>query len=154
MKRLLITVALAAIFLFVVLAASRVPQSSVPVAPTQVQAARTVQLKGQLIRVSVVDTEDTRRQGLSGRAGLDPDEGMLFIFPEDGIHGFWMKDMRFSIDIFWLSSDGTIVYMAQNVSPDTYPQNFGSGTPTRYVLELSAGYAETHGVDIGDVVRL
>lgn len=154
MKRLLITVALAAIFLFVVLGASRLPQSSVPGVPTQVPQLRTVELKGQTIRVSIVDTEDARRQGLSGRAGLDPDEGMLFIFPEDGIHGFWMKDMHFSIDILWLSADGSIVYMAQNVSPDTYPQNFGPDTPTRYVLELAAGYAETHGVDIGDIVRL
>lgn len=154
MKRVLITVALAAIFLFLALGAFRASQSPVAEAPASVLEARTIELKGQVIQVSVADTESSRRQGLSGRAGLEPDEGMLFVFPEDGIHGFWMKDMRFSIDILWLSASGSIVYMAQNISPDTYPQNFSPDTPARYVLELSAGYVEEHAVSIGDIVRL
>ncbi len=65
-----------------------------------------------------------------------------------------MKDMRFSIDILWLSADGVVVHMAQNVSPSTYPQSFVPTKPARYVLEVLAGYAMEHGVAIGDVVRL
>jgi len=79
---------------------------------------------------------------------------MLFVFPEDGKYAFWMKDMRFSIDILWLSADGRVVYMALNVSPDTYPQVFRPDVPARYVLELPAGYAKAHAVRIGDIVRL
>ena len=154
MKRVLITVALAAIFLFVVLGALRTPHNPLSGISAQVRGLRTIELKGQTIRASVADTENTRRQGLSGRAGLATDEGMLFVFPEDGTYGFWMKDMRFPIDILWLSSEGAIVYMAQNVSPDTYPQSFGPDIPTRYVLEVSAGYAKVHTVTIGDIVRL
>lgn len=154
MKRVLVTVALAAIFLFVALGAFRASQSPVAGAPAPIQGARTIELKGQAIQVSVADTESTRRQGLSGRADLEPDEGMLFVFPEDGVHGFWMKDMRFSIDILWLSNEGAVVYMAQDVSPDTFPQHFSPNTPARYVLELPAGYAKAHNVTLGDIVRL
>lgn len=154
MKRILAVVVLAAIFLFVVLAGSPIYQSSVPAASTQVEGLRTIELKGRSVRVSVADTESTRRQGLSGRASLTEDEGMLFVFPQDGKYAFWMKDMFFSIDILWLSADGVVVYMAQNVSPDTYPQHFEPNTPARYVLELPAGYAEAHEVRIGNIVRL
>ncbi len=120
----------------------------------QAPSLRTIQLGDQAIRVSVVDTPESRQKGLSGRAGLAPDEGMLFVFPQDGIYGFWMKDMRFSIDILWLSSDGVVVHMAQNVSPLTYPQSFVPTKLARYILEVLAGYATEHMVTIGDIVRL
>lgn len=162
MKRLVALVALAAIFLLVVQGAPLFyyPPAEVT-APTNTQELRTIELKEQTIRVSVADTESTRGQGLSGRPGLAADEGMLFIFPQDGEYAFWMKDMRFAIDILWLSADpsnpsgqAVVVYMAQNVSPDTYPQSFRSDVPARYVLELPAGYAKAHMVSIGDIVRL
>lgn len=116
--------------------------------------SRTVELDGNAISVLVADTDASRRLGLGGRASLGADEGMLFIFPVDGRYAFWMKDMRFSIDILWISADDTIVYMAQNVAPDTYPHSFVSPTPARDVLELPAGYAAAHGVSVGDKVQL
>ena len=115
---------------------------------------RTVELRGQTIRVSIADTPRTHEAGLGGRAGLAPDEGMLFIFREEGKHVFWMKDMSFPIDIVWIASDGRVVYLAQNVSPDTYPMSFVSTAPARYVLELPAGFSSEYGVIIGDIVRL
>ena len=154
MKRVLSVIALGAIFLLVVTGAYRIYHRSIVAAPAQVQGLRAIQLRGQIIRVSVADTESARGQGLSGRAGLAADEGMLFVFPKDGNYAFWMKDMLFSIDILWLSSDGGVVYMAQNVSPDTYPQAFQPNVPARYVLELPEGFAKEHAVAIGDIVRL
>lgn len=131
------------------------PQSSV---------SRTIQLRGQTVRVLLADTPETRQMGLSGRGRLAQDEGMLFIFSEDGTYAFWMKDMRFSIDILWLSAsdrpsrDGsataTVVYIAPDVSPDTYPQGFVSTKLARYVLELPAGFVRENNVTIGDIVRL
>ncbi len=152
MKRFLLTVALAAIFLFgaVTYSLYQKPAAS----PAQIQGLRTIQLKGQTIRISVADTGASREQGLGGRAGLAEDEGMLFVFPKDGEYAFWMKDMRFPIDIMWLSADGSIVYMAQNVSPDSFPQTFRPDVPARYVLELPSGYAKEYNVVVGDIVRL
>jgi len=116
-------------------------------------ASSTVQVGGKTVRVTVADTPETRQKGLGGRNGLAPDEGMLFIFPQDGKYGFWMKDMKFPIDMLWLSGTRRVVYMAQNVSPDTYPEVFAPTTPARYVLELPAGYAKAYTVGVGDEVR-
>jgi hypothetical protein len=116
-------------------------------------ASSTVEIGGRVIRVSVADTAAARQTGLGGRNSLAPDEGMLFIFPEDGTYGFWMKDLRFAIDILWLASDRTVISMAQNVSPETYPRVFTPEVPARYVLELHAGFAKAYAVDIGDEVR-
>ena len=115
---------------------------------------RSIEVGGQKVYAAVADTEVARQKGLSGRSGLAPDEGMLFVFPQDGKYAFWMKDMRFSIDIVWLSRDGAVVYMVQNASPDTYPRDFVPREPARYVLELPAGFVSRNNVAIGDIVRL
>ena len=110
-----------------------------------------VTLAGAKLDVYVADTPEERQLGLGGRDYLPPDQGMLFIFPEDGTHSFWMKDMRFPVDILWFSSDGRIVTIVSNVSPDTYPDKiFGPKEPARYVLEVNAGFVAQNGVEIGD----
>lgn len=108
-----------------------------------------ISLAGQTIYVTVADTDSLRALGLGGRPGLASGEGMLFIFPTPGVYRFWMKDMEFSIDMIWLDKDGTIVFIAPNVSPDTFPETFGPDIQVLYVLELSAGYAAAHGIQVG-----
>jgi len=123
-------------------------------AASTVSQMPTISLKGTTLRVTLATTTADRERGLGGRTGLASDEGMLFVFDTDGLYAFWMKDMKFSIDMVWLSSDGTVVYMAKNVSPDTYPAAFTPDTPARYVLELPAGWADAHGLKVGDKASL
>ena len=113
-----------------------------------------VQIHEQTVRVYVADTEEERQKGLGGFAGLESGQGMLFVFPADGEYGFWMKDMRFAIDIIWIAADKTVVDMAENVSPDTYPNVFSPSEPARFVLELPAGAAKTYKIRVGDEVGL
>ena len=124
------------------------------ISPSSIQATKTVRLKGQTLRVAVADTPEKREKGLSGTTGLGGDEGMLFMFPGDGVYGFWMKDMLYSIDIVWIASDGRVVYIVRDATPASYPTDFLPDTPARYVLELQAGWANAHGVSIGDSVSL
>jgi len=114
----------------------------------------TIYLKGETLQVALADTPALRERGLGGRESLGENEGMLFVFPKDGVYPFWMKDMRFSIDILWLAADGRIVYVVENVSPDTYPEDFAPDNLARYVLELPAGWTASHNVVVGDFVRL
>src|SRR5262249_24819352 len=109
----------------------------------------------QSVYVSIADTEAAREQGLGGRASLAPDEGMLFVFPIEGQYPFWMKDMKFPIDIVWIETDGTVFYIKDSVDPDTYPDTFAPDAAiARYVLELPAGYASAHNLQVGDQTQL
>lgn len=58
------------------------------------------------IKAEVVDNEEARMKGLSGRDNLADDEGMFFVFEKSDIYPFWMKDMKFAIDIIWIMEDG------------------------------------------------
>jgi hypothetical protein len=67
------------------------------------QQARTVRIAHQTWEVTVAWTEAERERGLSGRDSLSAGEGMWFVLPEPGRHGFWMKDMGFPIDLVWIT---------------------------------------------------
>lgn len=113
-----------------------------------------VSIGGRTIRVTMATTPAARAQGLSGVPSLKSDEGMLFVFPEEGAYSFWMKDMLFSIDMLWIAASGEIVHIEEGVSPDTYPTSFTSDVPARYVLEVPAGFSNTYGIKIGDYATL
>ena len=74
-----------------------------------------LQLKEQTLKVELVNTPASIMQGLGGRESLETD-GMLFVFDQPAVQAFWMKAMRFPIDIIWLSN-GQIVSVERNVQP-------------------------------------
>ncbi len=111
---------------------------------------QTIRLGDQELSVEVADTIVKQVRGLSGRQPLKENEGMLFAYENPRVLSFWMRDMRFPIDIIWIDEGRDIVGIASNLSPDTFPQTFSSAVPVQYVLEVPAGWAELHGVAIGD----
>ena len=129
-------------------------QRNGPLAQTMNISRTTVQVGEHIVHAEVADTLALQTRGLSGRAGLAEGEGMLFIFDEAGVHGIWMKDMRFSIDIIWAADDGTILTIEERISPYTYPQSFqASSLAARYVLEVPAGFVEKSGIQEGMVLE-
>ena len=115
---------------------------------------RTIQVGNNVVTVEVADTESERELGLSGHAPLPNGTGMLFVFDTDELWAFWMKDMQFPIDIVWIDAAGTVVTVAANVSPESYPTTFAPSAPARYALELPAGYAAAHGIAEGSKIVL
>lgn len=109
---------------------------------------------GEELQFEIVDTPEARERGLSGRERIPDGYGMLFVFPEKDTYGFWMKDMLVSIDIIWLSDNGTVLGIERSVSPATYPTVFYPPEPVRYVLEVGAGYARERSWEVGSVIDL
>ena len=84
---------------------------------------------------------------------LDKDKGMLFVFENSGEHLFWMKDMNFPIDIIWLNEEKKIVFLKENISPDTFPETFSSEKNSKYVLEVVAGFSQKNNLEEGETVQ-
>lgn len=106
------------------------------------------------IAVSIADSPQEREQGLSNTSPLLVNTGKFFVFEESGYHGFWMKDMNYSIDIIWLDESMSIVSIAQNVSPESFPEVFYPAGTSMYVLEAMAGFSTIHGLEIGQSFTL
>jgi uncharacterized membrane protein (UPF0127 family) len=104
-----------------------------------------------------VDPADHAR-GLSGRDHLAPGAGMLFVFPEPAPRSFWMKEMRFCLDIVWIEND-VIQGAAQGVCPaapgtaESDLPSYASPVPVSYVLEVPAGWLAAHGLGAGALVE-
>ncbi len=112
---------------------------------------RQLQVGGTIVMVEVADGPEERARGLMFREGLGEGEGMLFVFERDGLHPFWMKNMRFPIDIVWLDSDGRVIHLETDVPPCPGPPCplYTPRVSARYVLEVGANSAR---VRLGDRV--
>ncbi|NUM25312.1 MAG: DUF192 domain-containing protein [Candidatus Buchananbacteria bacterium] len=113
----------------------------------------TVALNGNRVKVEIASTPQQWAQGLSNRDGLKQNNGLLFVYPDYLYRNFWMKDMKFEIDIIWIA-ENKIVGIEKNVPlPTTVPiPTYRSPKPVNYVLEVTAGYADQHHLQIGDPV--
>jgi PST family polysaccharide transporter len=103
----------------------------------------------------VKDTEAINR-GLSGRDALAPENGMLFMFPKPKKYRFWMRGMRFPIDIIWIR-DNTVVGVTANITPEfnvSSPRFYYAPQKSNYVLEVAAGLAAKKNISVGDHVTL
>ena len=113
-----------------------------------------LRLKQGCFKLETAATPESRAKGLGGRDQLPPGNGMLFIHPSPGKHCFWMKDMRFAVDMIWLDANKKIVMIKPNAQPDTYPQSFCPDQDSLYVIELPAGAAEQNQLTVGNTLML
>lgn len=111
-----------------------------------------VTIRNKIVEAQIADNLITRKQGLSSRAGLGENQGMLFVYNEPGSYSFWMKDMNFPIDIIWIDENYKIVDISKNVSPSTFPQTFQSSNPAKYIIEVNANWSDVNFIKIGDLV--
>lgn len=118
-------------------------------APAHYQDSATLFVGAVQIPIEIADTNEERALGLSNRESLAEGRGLLFIFEETGVYGFWMKDMKFPIDIVWIDENWVVVGIERRVTPNTYPTTFFPPRPVKYVLELNSEEASRLGIDIG-----
>lgn len=101
--------------------------------------------------VEVVDTPETRAQGLMYRQELADDAGMLFDFLEERPVSFWMRNTYIPLDMLFIEADGTILNIHVNARPhDT--TSIPSDGPVQFVLEIPGGRSEELGIAAGDTV--
>lgn len=112
---------------------------------------------GFVIRVRLADTPQKTEKGLMFVKHLPEDEGMLFVFEQEGVHYFWMKNTLIDLDIIFLSADGKITQLYEKV-PHTYTYTPDAEVPrvagqAQYVLEAAAGTISRHGLKSGDKIN-
>jgi len=106
--------------------------------------------------VELARTPEQRARGLMFRERLDPDHGMLFIFEEEGMYPFWMKNTLIPLDIIWIDKSGTVVFISKNTPPcEQEPcPTISPGKKAKYVLEVCGGTADRIGLAVGATVTL
>ena len=113
-----------------------------------------VTVRGLELNADLAVTQEQMSKGLAVKDELKENESMLFVFGEPSRHSFWMKDMKFPIDIIWLDNNGTVVYIKNSLQPCimTFAFLCPTYTPDKdslYVLETGSGFSKKHGIKIG-----
>ena len=104
------------------------------------------------VAVEVADTPAERATGLMYREHLDPNAGMIFLFPAEQVQTFWMKNTVLSLDMIFISRDLEIVGIVEAAEPQTTTTR-SVVSPSQYVLEVSAFWTRDHHVMPGQHVE-
>ena len=108
---------------------------------------------GSKILAQIADSSIELETGLKDFAELPPGSGMIFIFEDPNLYGFWTKDMSFNIDIIWCNDDGEVIHMVEDIPPCIddceviYPSE-----GAKFVVELNGGFISEHGISTGDTI--
>jgi uncharacterized membrane protein (UPF0127 family) len=95
------------------------------------------------ISVEVADSEERRAHGLMFVEKLPKDQGMFFIFEEESIRSFWMKNTLIPLSIAFIDKDMMITEILDMVPAPlgiTRPKSYTSKKKSRYALELNTGW--------------
>mgnify|MGYP001380321783 CR=1 FL=1 len=114
-------------------------------------------IDGNTIILEVANDSNSRTQGLSRRQLLAENAGMLFVFPTEGFQKFWMKEVRFPLDLLFISADGIIVDIQKmDTEPGVLDADlviYESPVPVPLALEILGGKASELGLEVGTLVE-
>jgi uncharacterized protein len=115
----------------------------------------TVTIGNQTFQVTIAKNQKDREVGLSQTKSISQNQGMIFLFDKPDHYAFWMKDMKFPIDIIYINND-TIVTIKSNALPPKSGESPAIYTPTEpsnKVLEIQAGLSDKYHFKNGDKVK-
>ncbi len=114
-------------------------------------------VRGQTFDIELAVTEQEKQRGLGYRDSLAQNSGMLFIYDHAEQYGFWMKGMRFPLDIIWIKED-IIVDITNNIpnpiNDSSQLLSFQPKVAVDKVLEVNAGTVNRLGIQVGDTVDI
>ena len=102
--------------------------------------------------VEFAETEYETQTGLMYRESMNLNQGMLFIFPDERIHSFYMKNTKIPLDLIFIKADSTIASFQENAEAFN-ESGLSSQVPVKYVLEVNAGLAQKWLLEIGDKIE-
>lgn len=101
------------------------------------------------IDIEIADDDSKREIGLMGRPTMEKRQGMLFVFDQEHLASFWMRNTIISLDIIFINKMGEIVTICKNTTPFS-EQSYSATALTLFVLEVNAGFTDKYGIKEGD----
>ena len=114
-----------------------------------------LQSNGDLIstlNIEIANSPYERETGLMYRTSMEKNQGMLFIFDEESILTFYMKNTYMSLDLIFISEKKEIISIYKNAKPNDL-SSISSKLPSKYVLEVIQGVSDNLNLKIGDRIN-
>ncbi|MCC2677850.1 MAG: hypothetical protein K0R29_426 [Pseudobdellovibrio sp.] len=112
----------------------------------------------KVLTLDVARSMNEHAYGLMNRTKMAADDGMIFIFKDESIREFWMKNTLIDLDIAYISSAKVIIDIQTmkavtsvlQTNLPTYP----SKGPAQYAVEMNSGWFKKNGFPVGTTLRL
>jgi len=108
---------------------------------------------GASVDAELARTMDENERGLMYRMTMPEDEGMLFYLDDYKAQTFWMRNTCIPLDMLFIDDDGLIVGAVESAPVLDDGQRMVD-CPSRYVLEVNAGWVRRHNVQPGQHVTV
>ena len=135
---------LVALLLIALVGCREAKPSSLPTVP--------VRIGQQTFQLEVAATHSDRQHGLMYRESMPADHGMIFVFEDEAVRSFWMRNTKIPLDILYLNATGGIVSIRQLKPMDE--TSVSSEYPAKFAIELNEGAAAKAGVREGYVIKI
>jgi len=101
--------------------------------------------------IEIAENQYEHETGLMYRQSMQETQGMLFIYPEEALRSFYMKNTYIPLDIIFYSKDSSVVSFKENaraLDETSLPSN----KPAKFILELNAGKVKEWNIEVGDKI--
>ena len=119
---------------------------------------KTIKVGNTKILVELADTREKQAYGLMFRQSLKDGEGMLFVFQDEEVRNFWMKNTFIDLSIAYISSNKKIIKIldmaATKSEMESFLSTYSSETPAQYALEVPKGWFLRNKIKLGDKLVL
>ncbi len=112
-----------------------------------------ITVNGNALTTEVATNHAGHMCGLAFRQDLPADHGMLFVYAQSQIIGFWMKDTYVHLSIAFLDADGRVLEI-HDMDPRDPARQYISKLPARYALEVNRGWFGRNGIEVGKRINL
>jgi uncharacterized membrane protein (UPF0127 family) len=114
-----------------------------------------IEINGHIFNLYLAETSQDQAIGLAKYNKLEQNQGMLFLFDKGDFYSFWMKDMKFPIDIIFIQDNKVVdVFNSVPVWPNENLPVYTTKTKANKVLEINAGLANQYKIKIETIVNI
>jgi len=108
---------------------------------------------GKKINLELAITPYEQEQGLMFRKELKKDSGMLFVFNDESIKTFWMKNTLIPLDIIFIDSNNRIINIENAIPCNADPcKIYKSKSPVKYVLEINSDSSKFYNLSVNEEI--
>ncbi len=124
---------------------------------SQMKTTEKATIDSHTFNVEVVKDSKAQEIGLIKYNSIQDDQGMLFVFNTPAIYSFWMRGMKFPIDIIFINNN-TVVSTVENIQPvkatATNIPIYQPVAPADMALEINTGLVKKYNIKKGDTIKI
>jgi hypothetical protein len=114
-------------------------------------------IDNHIFNLELAKTDKEKEIGLAKYKNIPQNFGMLFPFEKAGYYSFWMKNMKFPIDIIFIRNSKIVTIFRNVPAPKSNNESLSIYKPNELsdtVLEINAGLSEKYKFQKKQVIEI